>query len=152
MEKDENNDRKRRNKRKRCVEFTTHASFSILHFHIAGYPSGSISPARALYYPVAQIDVGGWLKRPYLEVWPDGLTHLAASEWLSRSWFFRIEWTSWLSSTPLHHGLQWAKKSHVIRKLPVVGLDSGFYQIPLNAYHCQSTRWRTPVFTFVLVL
>lgn len=83
--------------------FTIYTTFATLHFQVIDYPPGSIIPLWALYCPVAQTEVEGWLKGS----WPEPLTHLSASQdsttiWESRSPRVIDDW--WFSSGALLTG------------------------------------------------
>lgn len=59
MDKEENIGRESGTKNELSVKFANCASFSVVHFHIVGYPSKFMVFRWAGYYPVAQIEAEG---------------------------------------------------------------------------------------------
>lgn len=66
-ENDENNEIERGKKNKRCVEFTAHATFFMLHPYIIVYSSESTCPQWTWYHPVPQTEVEDGFGGPYIK-------------------------------------------------------------------------------------
>lgn len=136
MANDENKEQKRIKKKKQCVKFTTHASYSIPHINITSHSSGSMSSLRAWYYSAPQIELEGWLRRPYAEPlirWSN--TQGSKTIWGSRNPLKASDWL--LTSCPLQMGLDTLgaqytppPRTSMSTQPSAVGLETRFNQLP----------------------